>query len=91
MPSFKRLLAEQQLVNEGLREVVKKNANPGRAASRHDGDDEVGIYRNAPPHRGVGLSRAVEHYRLKQPDKDAKLAGRIQDTSQQFPRFGDCE
>jgi putative transposase len=38
--------------------------------------------------RGLGVSRAVEHYKLKQPDKDAKLTGCIRDTSQQFPRFG---
>jgi putative transposase len=38
--------------------------------------------------RGLGLSRAVEHYRLKQPGKDAVLSGRIQNTRQQFPRFG---
>jgi hypothetical protein len=39
--------------------------------------------------RGLGLSRSIEHYTLKQPGKDAGLSGRIQDVSQQFPRFGD--
>ena len=38
--------------------------------------------------RGLGLSRSIEHYTLKQPGKDAGLSGRIQDVSQQFPRFG---
>ena len=37
---------------------------------------------------GLGLSRSVEHYALKQPGTDAKLLGRIRDLSQQFPRFG---
>lgn len=38
--------------------------------------------------RGLGLSRSVVHYALKQPGTDAKLSGRIRDLSQQFPRFG---
>lgn len=38
--------------------------------------------------RGLGLSRSVEHYVLKVPGRDAELAGRIQDASQHFPRFG---
>lgn len=38
--------------------------------------------------RGLGLSRAVERYELRQPARDAELAGRIQDVAQQFPRFG---
>jgi transposase InsO family protein len=38
--------------------------------------------------RGLGLSRSIEHYALKQPSKDAELAGRIQEVSQRFPRFG---
>lgn len=38
--------------------------------------------------RGLGLSRSVERYQLKQAPKDTELAGRIQDVTQQFPRFG---
>jgi putative transposase len=38
--------------------------------------------------RGLGLSRSIEHYELKQPIRDMELAGRIQDVTQQFPRFG---
>lgn len=38
--------------------------------------------------RGLGLSRRCASYQLQQPGKDRKLCGRIQDTSQQFPRFG---
>jgi putative transposase len=38
--------------------------------------------------RGLGLSRSVEHYALKQPGTHPKLSGRIRDLSQQFPRFG---
>jgi putative transposase len=38
--------------------------------------------------RGLGLSRSVEHYALKQPGTDAKRSGRIRGLSQQFPRFG---
>jgi len=38
--------------------------------------------------RGLGLSRSVERYGLKRPGRDRELAGRIQDVSQQHPRFG---
>lgn len=36
----------------------------------------------------MGLSRSVERYGLKRPGRDRELAGRIQDVSQQYPRFG---
>ncbi len=38
--------------------------------------------------RGLGLSRWPESYELRQSARDSELAGRIQDVSQQFPRFG---
>jgi putative transposase len=38
--------------------------------------------------RGLKLSRSIEHYELKRPARDSELAGRIQDVTQRYPRFG---
>ena len=38
--------------------------------------------------RYLGVSRRVAHYELKQPQKDCALAGRLMNTSHQYPRLG---
>ncbi len=84
---LKRLLVEQLLVIDGLKEFSRKNVPP---TGRRDAL-EVWTRRGLSQRkvcRYLGLSRRVATYALKQSEKDRRLGERPLAASPEVPRFG---
>lgn len=85
---LKRLIAEQMLVIDGLKEFSRKKMTTptGRREAL-----EVLTRRGLSQRKAcryLGLSRRVATYTLKQPEKDRSLGERLIAAAQEVPRFG---
>jgi hypothetical protein len=87
---LKKLLAEQLLAIEGLKEIVGKKWRP-QAAKRQALEilKSKGLSESAAC-RFAGVSPHVVNYKLKQPAKDQAMGAQLIETSSRYVRVAYC-
>jgi transposase-like protein len=84
---LKKLLAEQLLAIEGLKEIAGKMVTPAARRQALDILGRKGLSECAAC-RFAGVSRRIASYELKQPVKDQALGAQLIEASSRYPRFG---
>lgn len=84
---LKRLIAEQMLVIDGLKEFSRKKCPPTGRGEALEVLTRRGLSQRK-ARRYLGLSRRVAPYTLKQPEKDRSQGERLFAAAQEVPRFG---
>ncbi|HEY3325666.1 MAG TPA: IS3 family transposase [Novimethylophilus sp.] len=85
---LKKIVAEQMLAIEGLKEIAaKKLVTPAARREALDILKHQGLSERAAC-RIAGVSRQIGNYQLKQPGKDKELGAQLIEASGRYPRFG---
>ena len=84
---LKKLLAEQLLAIEGVKEITGKNGNPAARRQALEILKSKGLSERAAC-RFAGVGRRETNYELKQPAKDQVLGAQLIEASSRYSRFG---